>query len=216
MAKRLLDLIVVPVVLVLAAPVMVVVLLAIKLDDGGPVLFCQRRIGKDGKEFKLFKFRSMVVDAEARLAELVKFNERRGPLFKVQVDPRSTRIGTFLRASSLDELPQLFNVLRGDMSLVGPRPALASEVAEFDEELLRRLRVTPGITGLWQVKARDNPSFDAYRSLDLFYVDNWSLGVDLAILASTALAVLARGIRALRPPNPPQTPKAEPLTETAS
>jgi exopolysaccharide biosynthesis WecB/TagA/CpsF family protein len=170
-------------------------------------LFRQRRIGKDGREFTVFKFRSMVVDAEARLAELVQHNERHGPLFKVDVDPRITRIGRFLRATSIDELPQLINVVRGEMTLVGPRPALADEVAQFDEELLRRLRVVPGVTGLWQVEARDNPSFDAYRSLDLFYVDNWSIGIDIAILVSTAAAVLARSVRALR--RHPPTPAAE-------
>jgi exopolysaccharide biosynthesis polyprenyl glycosylphosphotransferase len=197
-AKRLVDLTVAPLLLLLTAPVILVTVVLIKLEDHGPIVFRQRRIGKDGREFMLYKFRSMVVDAEARLPELLRQNERSGPLFKVQVDPRTTRIGRFLRATSIDELPQLINVVRGEMTLVGPRPALADEVAQFDEELLRRLRVTPGVTGLWQVEARDNPSFDAYRSLDLFYVDNWSLGIDLAILASTAAVVLGRSLRSLR------------------
>jgi exopolysaccharide biosynthesis polyprenyl glycosylphosphotransferase len=199
LAKRLLDLIIAPLALLMTAPVIVLVAALIKLDDGGPIVFRQRRIGRDGREFTLYKFRSMVVDAEALLPELLRQNERNGPLFKVEGDPRTTRIGTFLRATSIDELPQLVNVLRGQMTLVGPRPALADEVAQFDEELLRRLRVTPGVTGLWQVEARDKPSFDAYRSLDLFYVDNWSLGIDLAILVSTVAVVVGRSIRSLRP-----------------
>ena len=140
----------------------------------------------------MLKFRTMVVDAEARLAALELDNQRRGPLFKLDVDPRVTRIGRFLRASSLDELPQLINVLEGEMSLVGPRPALPAEVAEFPIELRERHRVRPGITGLWQVEARDNPSFDAYQRLDLFYVENWSLALDLVIMLGTAEQMLLR------------------------
>jgi lipopolysaccharide/colanic/teichoic acid biosynthesis glycosyltransferase len=134
----------------------------------------------------------MVVDAEAKVAELSAANTRGGPLFKVDHDPRVTPVGRFLRASSLDELPQLFNVIRGEMSLVGPRPALPREVATFDPELLTRSEALPGITGLWQVEARDNPSFAAYRRLDLFYVHNWSLSLDLIILLATAEQVLSR------------------------
>jgi exopolysaccharide biosynthesis polyprenyl glycosylphosphotransferase len=197
LAKRVLDLIIAPLALLLALPVLLMVALLVKREDGGPVIFRQQRIGKDGCEFTLFKFRSMGVNAERQLSDLVDQNERRGPLFKVDLDPRVTRIGKVLRATSLDELPQLVNVIKGEMSLVGPRPALAQEVAEFDEELLRRLRVTPGVTGLWQVEGRDNPSFEAYRSLDLFYVENWSLGVDLAILMSTGAVVLGRAARVL-------------------
>ncbi len=207
--KRVLDLTLAPLALLVALPVLLIVAMLVKREDGGPVIFRQQRIGKDGEEFTLFKFRSMAVDAETRLSQLAGQNERSGPLFKVDDDPRVTRIGKFLRATSLDELPQLINVVRGEMTLVGPRPALAKEVAEFDEELLRRLEVTPGVTGLWQVEGRDNPSFEAYRSLDLFYVENWSLGVDLAILMSTAAVVLGRAARVLlsrRPARP-----AEPL-----
>jgi exopolysaccharide biosynthesis polyprenyl glycosylphosphotransferase len=196
-AKRALDLIVAPLVLLATLPILLVVAMLVKHEDGGPVIFRQQRIGKDGREFTLFKFRSMSVDAETRLAQLVDQNQRRGPLFKVDDDPRVTKIGKFLRATSLDELPQLINVVRGEMTLVGPRPALAHEVALFDEELLRRLQVAPGVTGLWQVEGRDNPSFEAYRSLDLFYVENWSLGVDLAILLSTTAVVLGRAARVL-------------------
>ena len=140
----------------------------------------------------------MVVDAEAKLLELQKTNERSGPLFKMDRDPRITRVGRLLRETSLDELPQLFNVFKGEMSLVGPRPALPSEVAQFDQRLLERTKVPPGITGLWQSEARDNPSFTAYRRLDLFYVDNWSVTLDLVILLATAEQVLAKGLKSLR------------------
>jgi lipopolysaccharide/colanic/teichoic acid biosynthesis glycosyltransferase len=137
----------------------------------------------------------MVVDAEAKLAELQAANERSGPLFKMTRDPRITPIGHFLRRTSIDELPQLLDVLRGDLSLVGPRPALPAEVAEFDEQLLGRLKVRPGITGLWQVEGRDKASFDVYRRLDLFYVENWSFALDVAILLDSVPAVLGRGLR---------------------
>jgi lipopolysaccharide/colanic/teichoic acid biosynthesis glycosyltransferase len=203
LVKRFVDVICSTLLLVVTAPILLAAALWIKLEDGGPVIFRQTRIGKDGRRFQLFKLRSMVVDAEARLAEIRHRNERLdSPLFKLEADPRVTRAGRFLRATSIDELPQLFNVLRGDMTLVGPRPALAEEVASFDEELLRRLRVTPGVTGLWQVKARENPSFEVYRDLDLFYVENWSLSMDLAILASTAASVLVRAVRQLRSDQP--------------
>ena len=141
----------------------------------------------------------MTVDAESKLAELGGGNERQGPLFKMENDPRVTRVGRFLRDSSLDELPQLWNVLRGQMSLVGPRPALPAEVVNFSSELRMREQVMPGITGLWQVEARDNPSFEAYRRLDLFYVENWSLTLDLMILVGTVEQVLVRMLRSLRP-----------------
>ncbi|MCB9382171.1 MAG: sugar transferase, partial [Acidimicrobiaceae bacterium] len=157
--KRVFDLLASLLILVLASPVMLFIALLIKLDDRGPVFFLQRRVGKDGRTFGVLKFRTMAVDAEARLAQLKAENERNGPLFKMERDPRVTGIGRFLRATSLDELPQLINVLRGEMSLVGPRPALPSEVVHFSENLRQREQVLPGITGLWQVEARDNPSF---------------------------------------------------------
>jgi len=199
MVKRAIDLVIAGVTLVLAAPVMGVIALAIKLTDRGPVLFSQQRVGRDGEIFQMLKFRSMVVDAEARLVALKAEagNERHGPLFKLERDPRVTRLGKFIRATSLDELPQLFNVLRGEMSVVGPRPALPSEVAQFDDRLLDRLQMPPGITGLWQVEARDNPHFGAYRRLDLFYVDNWSLNLDLVILIATFEQVLSKAVRTL-------------------
>lgn len=192
LAKRVFDIVVAGLVAALAAPVMAAIALAIKIEDRGPVLFKQRRVGRDGAEFPIYKFRTMVVDAEARLADLAEANGRSGPLFKMDRDPRVTRVGRFLRATSLDELPQLFNVLRGSMSLVGPRPALPAEVEAFDDELKTRHRVTPGITGLWQVTARDNPSFDAYRRLDLFYVENWSLALDFVILLGTVDHIVIR------------------------
>ena len=196
--KRTIDVAVALGTLVLIAPVLVAVGLAVRWTSPGPVIFHQQRAGRHGQPFVIFKFRTMVVDAEDQLDDLIDQNERSGPLFKLTEDPRVTRLGRILRKTSLDELPQLFNVLRGDMSLVGPRPALESEVAEFDEELRGRMAMLPGITGLWQIEARDNPSFDAYRRLDLFYVENWSLGLDLVILVRTGIAVAGRALRALR------------------
>lgn len=196
--KRAIDLVLGGLGLVFALPILAAAAVAIKLHDGGPILFRQERVGRDERRFTILKLRTMVVDAEERLASLSGNNQRDGVLFKLASDPRVTPVGRLLRAASLDELPQLVNVLRGEMSLVGPRPPLASEVAQFDEALLARQRVRPGITGLWQVEARDNPSFEAYQRLDLFYVENWSVGLDLAIMAGTARAVAARGLRILR------------------
>jgi exopolysaccharide biosynthesis polyprenyl glycosylphosphotransferase len=191
-AKRTFDVVGAVVAGVVSLPLVAVVALAIRLDSPGPVLFRQRRVGRGGRPFELVKFRTMVQDAEERLAELTDRNEADGPLFKIRDDPRVTRVGRVLRRLSLDELPQLWNVLRGEMSLVGPRPALPSEVAAWSEELHARLRVRPGITGMWQVGGRSEASFDEYVRLDLYYVDNWSLWIDLAILAKTIPAVLAR------------------------
>jgi lipopolysaccharide/colanic/teichoic acid biosynthesis glycosyltransferase len=170
--------------------------LAIKLSDRGPVVFRQQRVGRDGRPFRILKLRTMSPDAEERLDDLVGRNERTGgPLFKVTDDPRRTRVGRVLERLSIDELPQLWNVLRGEMSLVGPRPALPSEVEHFDADLLIRLSVPPGVTGLWQVEARDNPSFYAYRRLDMFYVENWSVLLDFSILLGTARVLLVRLVR---------------------
>jgi exopolysaccharide biosynthesis polyprenyl glycosylphosphotransferase len=191
-AKRFLDVIVASFAILVLSPVIAFVAVGIKLDDRGPILFSQKRVGRRGREFGVLKFRSMRVDAEKQLAQLSATNERQGPLFKMENDPRVTRIGRFLRDSSLDELPQLINVLRGEMSLVGPRPALASEVANFSLQLRAREQVMPGITGLWQVEARDNPSFEAYRRLDLFYVENWSITLDLLIIVGTMEQVASR------------------------
>ncbi len=191
-AKRILDIVGSAILLVASAPVLLVAAVAIKRSDGGPIIFRQERIGRNQQPFAILKLRTMCLGAEEMLPGLQDCNERDGPLFKIADDPRVTKVGRFLRASSIDELPQLVNVLRGEMSLVGPRPALPEEAAAFDLRLIERLQVRPGITGLWQVEARDKPSFDAYRRLDLFYVENWSVWLDTAILLKTGRTVLRR------------------------
>ena len=198
-AKRMVDVTGAAIALLLLSPLLVVAGLLVWGQDRGPMLFSQERVGKDGERFRLFKVRTMVRDAERLKAQLKAVNARQGPLFKVGHDPRVTRVGRILRASSIDEIPQLFNVLEGTMSLVGPRPALPDEVAQFDEQLNVRLTVKPGITGLWQVEARDLPSFDLYRRYDLLYVQNWSLGLDLAVIARTMVVVGLRAGAALLP-----------------
>lgn len=195
--KRILDVSVAVVMLSVSAPVLVVAAIAIRLESRGPVLFRQKRVGIDGELFTLWKLRTMVVDAEDRLADLAESNDRDGPLFKSAADPRITRVGRLLRATSLDELPQLVQVLEGTMSLVGPRPALVDEVSTFDTELRQRTDVKPGLTGMWQVSARDTDSFELYRRFDLMYVRNWTLGLDLRILVRTASSVLSRAIHVL-------------------
>jgi exopolysaccharide biosynthesis polyprenyl glycosylphosphotransferase len=193
--KRALDLVLAPLTLLVFSPVLLVAALAIKLQDGGSIFYSQKRVGRGGATFDFLKLRTMVEHADAMQDDLIELNGRNGPLFKAEDDPRVTRFGRFLRASSIDELPQLINVIRGEMSLVGPRPALPCEVSTFDDELIERHRVLPGITGLWQVEARDNPSFAAYRRLDLFYIENWSLSLDLVILILTVEHVCARVLR---------------------
>jgi lipopolysaccharide/colanic/teichoic acid biosynthesis glycosyltransferase len=193
--KRAIDVVVTVVVLIVLAPVMASAALMVKLEDRGSVLYRQTRIGRNGLPIVIRKFRTMAPDADQRLDEVSHLNTRGGPLFKADEDPRVTRVGDLLRKTSIDELPQLFSVLLGDLSLVGPRPALPEEVAEFDDELYRRHRVAPGVTGLWQAEARHNPSFFAYRHLDLFYLDNWSIGLDVAILLSTARALITDVVR---------------------
>jgi len=188
--KRGMDILLAGLALVLLSPLLLLVALAVMLDSHGPILYLSERIGKKGRVFRCIKFRTMVSDAEKRRAEVQHMNERDGVLFKISKDPRITRLGRFLRKYSLDELPQFLNVLRGDMSIVGPRPPLASEVREYKLSHLRRLDVMPGITGLWQVQARQDPSFDNYISLDVTYVDNWSIWLDLQILARTIVVVL--------------------------
>jgi exopolysaccharide biosynthesis polyprenyl glycosylphosphotransferase len=184
-AKRAFDIVLSSILLLLLSPVLLAVALAIKLQDGGPVLFRQRRVGLHREHFTLLKFRTMVPHAEMQLADLLSRNEADGPMFKLRDDPRITRLGGFLRRYSIDELPQLLNVLRGEMSLVGPRPPLPSEVAVYEEWQLDRLEVRPGITGLWQVSGRSELSFDEYVRLDLFYIENWSLLYDLFVVAKT-------------------------------
>jgi exopolysaccharide biosynthesis polyprenyl glycosylphosphotransferase len=190
--KRVLDLVLASFGLLLAAPVIAAFAVWVKKTDGGPAFFKQQRVGRDGKPFTMLKLRTMVVDAEARLAELRKLNERSGPLFKMEHDPRFTKVGKLMDATSINELPQLWNVLKGDMSLVGPRPALAREVATFNDRLLQRHRVKPGITGLWQVESRDDPSFADYERCDLFYVENWSIRLDIMIMLQTFVEVAKR------------------------
>ncbi|MFF2296839.1 sugar transferase [Arthrobacter sp. NPDC058127] len=188
-AKRLFDVAVSAGLIVLSSPLLAVLALLVKLDSPGPILFRQERVGFEGNRFKMLKFRSMVVDAEARLSELADRNEGNGLLFKIKNDPRITRTGGFLRRYSLDELPQLFNVLSGSMSLVGPRPPLPKEVDAYEHDVRRRLLVKPGVTGLWQVSGRSNLSWQDSIRLDLYYVENWSLAGDLVILLRTAQAV---------------------------
>jgi exopolysaccharide biosynthesis polyprenyl glycosylphosphotransferase len=176
--------------LMLAGPVLLGVALCVRLTSRGPVLFRQVRVGRDGRLFRIFKFRSMYVDAEARLAELRHLNEQDGVLFKIRDDPRVTRVGRWLRRFSVDELPQLLNVFLGQMSLVGPRPPLPSEVAVYADDVRRRLAVKPGMTGLWQVSGRSDLPWEEAVRLDLRYVENWSLSLDLVILLRTMTAVV--------------------------
>jgi exopolysaccharide biosynthesis polyprenyl glycosylphosphotransferase len=178
--------------LVVLAPVFATIALAIKLTSAGPVFFRQQRIGVQGTPFTMLKFRSMVVDAEHRLTELRAQSEGNGVLFKMKKDPRVTAVGGFLRRYSLDELPQIINVLRGDMSLIGPRPPLAEEVELYEDRVNRRLLIKPGITGLWQVSGRSDLSWEESVKLDLSYVENWSVTGDFVILLRTVRAVLKR------------------------
>lgn len=194
--KRATDLVLGTLGLIVAIPVLLAVAIAVKLQDGGPILFRQTRVGRGGEPFTMLKFRSMVVDAEQRKFDLMERNEGKGGLFKLSADPRITRLGQFLRDFSLDELPQLFNVLNGSMSLVGPRPHLAYELAQMPTEASRRSLVTPGLTGLWQISGRSDLEGDDAVRLDLRYVENWSLTLDLLIMWKTGAAVLAkRGAR---------------------
>jgi exopolysaccharide biosynthesis polyprenyl glycosylphosphotransferase len=191
LAKRFLDLVISSGTLILLSPVLLAIAAAIKFDSPGPALYCSERIGKKGRVFRCMKFRTMVHDAEKRRSEILHMNERAGVLFKITKDPRVTRLGRILRKYSLDEFPQFINVLVGDMSVVGPRPPIASEVREYELNQLRRLDVTPGITGLWQVQGRQDPSFDSYISLDLAYIENWSIWLDCKIILRTIGVVFA-------------------------
>jgi exopolysaccharide biosynthesis polyprenyl glycosylphosphotransferase len=188
--KRAVDLVLVSVGLVLLAPLLLAITVAIQLDSSGPIFYRQRRVGKNGRTFSMLKFRSMCQDADQRLDALRVHNEASGPLFKMRRDPRVTRVGAVLRRWSLDELPQLLNVLKGDMSLVGPRPPLPSEVEQYEDWQLGRLRALPGLTGLWQVSGRSEVPFHDMVRLDLHYIRNWSLGLDIEILMRTIPAVL--------------------------
>jgi exopolysaccharide biosynthesis polyprenyl glycosylphosphotransferase len=190
--KDLFDRFVAGAALIMLAPLMAVLALTIWLHDRGPALFTQTRVGKDGRVFKIFKFRTMVVDAEEQKAQLMARNDFDGVLFKLRNDPRITAVGAYLRRWSIDELPQLVNVLFGQMSLVGPRPAIPEEVAEYAEHVRRRLVVKPGLTGLWQVSGRSDLSWDESVRLDLRYVENWSFALDLQIMWKTLSALVWR------------------------
>jgi exopolysaccharide biosynthesis polyprenyl glycosylphosphotransferase len=189
--KRAMDVLLVLLGAPILLPLVAIIMLAIRSDSPGPVIFKQLRVGKHNQPFTVYKFRTMVVDAEERKAELAAFNEADGPIFKMRDDPRLTRVGRFLRRTSLDELPQLWNVVRGEMSIVGPRPPTPDEVAQYEEWHKRRLEVTPGLTGLWQVLGRSDTSFDEMVRLDIYYAENWSPGMDLRILLQTIPVVLS-------------------------
>jgi exopolysaccharide biosynthesis polyprenyl glycosylphosphotransferase len=190
--KRTLDVVLSAAALAVLSPLLLATALAIRLDSRGPILFRQRRIGVNGRRFTMLKFRSMHVDAEARLEALRHLNEADGPLFKIRDDPRVTRVGRFIRRTSIDELPQFWNVLRGEMSVVGPRPPLPAEADQYQRRHVRRLSVKPGITCTWQVSGRSSIGFDRWMELDLAYIDSWSLWQDVKILARTIPAVLTR------------------------
>jgi exopolysaccharide biosynthesis polyprenyl glycosylphosphotransferase len=183
--KRAFDFFVSGIALLLLSPLFLAIAVLVKLDDNGPVVFAQERVGRNGERFTMYKFRSMVVDAEARLAALQEKNDGNGLLFKLKHDPRVTRVGHYLRKFSLDELPQLVNVFLGDMSLVGPRPPLPSEVEGYENHVHRRLYIKPGLTGMWQVNGRSDLSWEESVRLDLYYVENWSLTGDLVIMWRT-------------------------------
>lgn len=188
--KRIVDVLVSALALIVAAPLMAAIALIVKMDSSGHVLYQAKRVGLKGRRFICYKFRTMVSDADRLKDGLRPRNERQGPCFKIVADPRITRVGQFLRRYSLDELPQLWNVLRGEMSMVGPRPHPLDDVAHYRLEHLRRLDVTPGITGLWQITARRDPSFQRNMALDLEYIERWSLGMDLRILWKTVFVIL--------------------------
>jgi exopolysaccharide biosynthesis polyprenyl glycosylphosphotransferase len=188
--KRSADIILSTIGLIIVAPIMLIIILLIKLDSPGPVFFKQKRIGKNGVPFNMYKFRSMVTDAESLLKQLQQQNEADGPVFKIKNDPRVTKIGRILRKYSLDELPQLLNVLLGTMSLIGPRPPLPKEVEKYDNYQWRRLNITPGITGLWQVSGRSDLNFEEWVKLDIYYIENWSISMDVKILLRTIPVVI--------------------------
>lgn len=185
-AKRALDIIASTLGLIILSPILLVVAILIKLESKGPAIFSQKRIGLNKKEFKMYKFRSMVQNAEELKEKLAKENEMSGPMFKMKNDPRVTKVGRFIRKTSIDELPQLINVLKGEMSLVGPRPSLPKEVSKFEPWMLKRLSVKPGLTCYWQVSGRNNIDFEDWMKLDLQYVNDRSFWLDLKLILKTA------------------------------
>lgn len=183
--KRVIDVVCSFVGVLVLSPLFIIIAIIIKFTSKGPVFFSQKRVGRDGKEFKMYKFRSMVVNAEELKEKLVAQNEMSGPMFKMKDDPRVTKVGKFIRKTSIDELPQLFNVLKGDMSLVGPRPSLPKEVAQFEDWMYRRLEVKPGLTCYWQVSGRNNIDFEDWMKLDIKYVDERSTWIDIKLIFKT-------------------------------
>jgi exopolysaccharide biosynthesis polyprenyl glycosylphosphotransferase len=188
--KEILDFVFSLIIVILISPVLLSIAIAIKIEDGGSIFFKQQRVGLNGRLFKCLKFRTMVENAEALRVKLESQNEQSGPVFKIKNDPRVTRVGRFLRKTSLDELPQFFNVLKGEMSIVGPRPPIPSEVQQYQRWQRRRLSMKPGITCIWQVSGRNNIPFDEWMRLDMMYIDTWSLKLDLMLFLSTIKVVL--------------------------
>ena len=184
-SKRILDILGALTGLILLSPILIIVGVLIKLESKGPIIFAQKRIGLNGKEFKMYKMRSMVVNAEKIKEDLMSENEMSGPMFKIKNDPRITKVGKIIRKTSIDELPQLFNVLKGDMSLVGPRPSLPEEVEEFESWMLKRLDVKPGLTCYWQVSGRNNIDFEDWMKLDIKYVEEQSFWLDIKLIFKT-------------------------------
>ena len=189
-SKRGMDIIGSLVGIVLLMPLYIIVAIWIKVDSKGPVMFSQERVGLDGKKFYMYKFRSMVVNAEDLKEKLKTQNERKGPMFKIKEDPRVTKIGKFIRKTSIDELPQLINILKGEMSIVGPRPSLPKEVKQFDDWMMERLDVKPGLTCYWQVEGRDDIPFIEWMKLDIKYVKERSLGLDIKLILKTFTVLL--------------------------
>lgn len=183
--KRVIDVVGALFGLIILSPILIIVGILIKLESKGPIIFAQKRVGLNGKEFKMYKFRSMVINAEALKEKLAEKNEMSGPMFKIKDDPRITKVGKFIRKTSIDELPQLINVLKGDMSLVGPRPSLPNEVKEFEDWMLKRLEVKPGLTCYWQVMGRNNIDFENWMKLDIKYVNERSFWLDIRLIFKT-------------------------------
>lgn len=187
--KRIIDIVCSMLGIICLSPILLIVSIIIKLDSKGPVIFKQKRVGLNGKEFNIYKFRSMVVNAEELKAKLQAQNEMSGPMFKMKEDPRVTKIGKFIRKTSIDELPQLFNVLKGEMSLVGPRPSLPNEVKDFESWMLKRLDVKPGLTCIWQVSGRNDIDFEDWMKLDIKYVNERSIFLDIKLILKTVLVL---------------------------
>lgn len=183
--KRLIDIICSFVGILVLSPLFIIIAIIIKFTSKGPVFFSQKRVGRNGKEFDMYKFRSMVVNAEELKEKLAAQNEMSGPMFKMKDDPRVTKVGKFIRKTSIDELPQLWNILKGDMSLVGPRPSLPKEVAQFDDWMYKRLEVKPGLTCYWQVSGRNNIDFEDWMKLDIKYVEERNLWIDIKLIFKT-------------------------------